>query len=83
MDSKTFKKHIFIYLLWLIILVLFFISLRDVNEKMNSIPNIDDDSWYLGYRDCENNFNYSSEEQRLVNEYRMKRLIEDYRKERV
>lgn len=59
------------------VILLMFFSIIGITAIIISVlnndpaPAIDDNSYHLGYHDCERNFNYSSEEQRIVNEYRM------------
>ena len=46
-------------------------------ESQQQNGNYDDNSYHLGYRDCSDNFNLTSDEQYVLNKYRITK-IEEY-----
>lgn len=75
MKKEDNKCAILVAIILMIVTLVGTVIWAEMNDFYNK-SFIDDNSWHMGYKDCERNFNLSSDEQALLNIYRMNKIVD-------
>lgn len=74
-EIKVGKIDYYTWKIGAIVLLLLLLTLTYFYNSKPTVGEINDNYWHIGYADCQRNYNLTSDEMMILNQYRIYRMI--------